>query len=68
MNQSTTKTPVHLWIVGFLAVLWNSGGAYDYVATQFADTRAATAVLFALKNPAFIMASYSADGKALMSG
>ncbi len=28
------KTPVHLWIVGGFAVLWNAGGAYDYVMTQ----------------------------------
>jgi hypothetical protein len=35
MNQSKVKTPVHLWIVGLLAVLWNAVGAYDYAATQF---------------------------------
>jgi hypothetical protein len=29
------KTPVHLWIVGVLAFLWNLMGAFDYVATQF---------------------------------
>jgi hypothetical protein len=34
MNQ-TTKTPVHLWIVGILASLWNAVGAYDYIATQY---------------------------------
>ena len=34
MNASV-KTPVHLWIVGILAVLWNSVGAFDYSATQF---------------------------------
>lgn len=28
-------TPVHLWIIGTLAVLWNAMGAFDYVATQF---------------------------------
>jgi hypothetical protein len=30
----TAPTPVHLWIVGGLAVLWNLVGAYDYVMTQ----------------------------------
>ena len=35
MNQTTTKTPIHLWIVGILAVLWNSVGAFDYIATQY---------------------------------
>jgi hypothetical protein len=34
MNQSP-KTPVHLWIVGILAVLWNAVGAFDYSATQY---------------------------------
>lgn len=34
MNQ-TVKTPVHLWIVGVLAVLWNAVGAFDYTATQY---------------------------------
>ena len=28
------KTPLHLWIVGVLALLWNAGGAYDYIMTQ----------------------------------
>jgi hypothetical protein len=35
MGQTTRKTPVHLWIVGILAVLWNAVGAYDYIATQY---------------------------------
>ena len=34
MNQTDKKTPVHLWIVGILAVLWNAVGAFDYTATQ----------------------------------
>ncbi len=28
------RTPIHLWIVGVLALLWNSVGAFDYLATQ----------------------------------
>jgi hypothetical protein len=28
------RTPVHLWIVGALAVLWNSMGVVDYLMTQ----------------------------------
>jgi hypothetical protein len=35
MGQTSRKTPVHLWIVGILAVLWNAVGAYDYLATQY---------------------------------
>ena len=33
MNQRT-KTPVHLWIVGILSLLWNAVGAFDYSATH----------------------------------
>jgi hypothetical protein len=28
------KPPLHLWIVGIAALLWNLVGAYDYVMTQ----------------------------------
>ena len=33
-DSNATKTPVHLWIVGVLALLWNAMGAMDYVMTQ----------------------------------
>jgi len=29
-----TKTPVHLWIVGGLATLWNAFGCFDYFMTR----------------------------------
>lgn len=35
MNENTVKTPIHLWIIGILAILWNAVGAFDYSATQF---------------------------------
>lgn len=28
------KTPIWFWIVGVLAVIWNFGGAFDYVMTK----------------------------------
>ncbi|MEO0817434.1 MAG: hypothetical protein AAFX86_09010 [Pseudomonadota bacterium] len=28
------ETPWHVWVIGCLAVLWNAGGAWNYVATQ----------------------------------
>jgi hypothetical protein len=28
------RIPVHLWIVGVVALLWNAMGAFDYLATQ----------------------------------
>jgi hypothetical protein len=31
---TVVRTPVHLWIVGILAVLWNCVGAFDYVMTE----------------------------------
>jgi hypothetical protein len=33
-EASARSTPRHLWIVGVLAVLWNSGGAFDYLMTE----------------------------------
>ena len=29
-----TRTPVHLWIVGIVSLLWNSFGCYDYLMTR----------------------------------
>jgi hypothetical protein len=31
---TSRKTPVHLWIVGALALVWNAMGAFDYLATK----------------------------------
>jgi hypothetical protein len=33
-SDRSTATPKHVWIVGILALLWNAGGAYDYLMTQ----------------------------------
>ncbi len=33
-----TNTPVHLWIVGALALLWNGLGAFDYLMTRMRNT------------------------------
>lgn len=33
-NGTYVKTPMHLWIVGVLSLLWNSFGCYDYTMTQ----------------------------------
>jgi len=32
--DDTVRTPMHLWIVGALATLWNAFGAFDYIMTQ----------------------------------
>jgi flagellar motor component MotA len=34
MNGQSAKAPLHFWIVGVIAVLWNAIGAFDYSATQ----------------------------------
>ncbi|MEC7761473.1 MAG: hypothetical protein VX874_06125 [Pseudomonadota bacterium] len=30
------KTPWHIWVVGLVSLLWNAGGAYDWVMAHFA--------------------------------
>ena len=30
----TSKTPWHLWVVGVVSLLWNSGGAASYTMTE----------------------------------
>jgi hypothetical protein len=32
--NGTARAPIHLWIVGALATLWNAFGAFDYLMTQ----------------------------------
>ncbi len=31
------KTPIHLWIIGVVSLLWNAGGAFDYLMTQLGN-------------------------------
>jgi hypothetical protein len=33
-TASNGRAPWHLWVIGVLAVLWNSMGAFDYVMTE----------------------------------
>jgi hypothetical protein len=28
------KTPWHIWVIGVVSLLWNSGGAFDYLMTN----------------------------------
>ncbi|MEE9429197.1 MAG: hypothetical protein V3V25_13725 [Paracoccaceae bacterium] len=32
------KTPWHIWLIGIVSLLWNAGGAYDYVMTVSKNT------------------------------
>ena len=36
--EQATKTPVHLWIVGIPALLWNCIGPIDYTMTRMRNT------------------------------
>ena len=36
--DTRTRTPVHLWIIGVVALLWNSIGCYDYLMTRMRNT------------------------------
>jgi hypothetical protein len=39
MQQTVSgRTPVHLWIVGVLSLLWNSFGCIDYLLTRMRNT------------------------------
>src|SRR5688500_9135122 len=34
----TNHTPMHLWVVGGLSLLWSAFGCYDYLMTRNRDT------------------------------
>ena len=34
MEHAIEKSPIHLWIVGGLATLWNGFGCFDYLMTR----------------------------------
>jgi hypothetical protein len=36
--DTRARTPIHLWIVGVLATLWNCVGCYDYLMTRVRNT------------------------------
>nr|WP_298926213.1 hypothetical protein [uncultured Erythrobacter sp.] len=41
MNElGQAKTPWHLWVVGIVATLWNSGGVASYMATETGNLEA----------------------------
>jgi hypothetical protein len=37
-EEHAAKTPLHLWIVGVVTLLWNAVGAFDYTMTQTQNT------------------------------
>lgn len=65
-GDTARRTPVHLWIVGVLALLWNCGGAYDYTMSRLHDAdyvhsmmpNADTAAMFAYMDAMPLYASF----------
>ena len=58
------KTPIHLWIVGVVSLLWNSGGAFDYVMSQtrnpeYLANLPAEAIEFLENTPTWFEASWA---------
>ena len=37
-QAASARTPVHLWIVGILSLLWSCFGCYDYTMTRIRNT------------------------------
>lgn len=37
-DAAGARTPVHLWIVGGLALIWSAFGCYDYLMTRMRNT------------------------------
>ena len=37
-TTAQSRTPIHLWIIGGLSLLWSCVGAYDYLLTRMRDT------------------------------
>jgi hypothetical protein len=37
-TSAQTRTPIHVWIVGVLSLLWGCFGGYDYTMTRMRNT------------------------------
>ena len=37
-TSAESRTPVHLWIVGILSLLWSGFGCFDYLMTRMRNT------------------------------
>jgi hypothetical protein len=65
MQESNgSGTPVHLWVVGVIALLWSAMGAYDYVMTQtrndaYMSSFTAEQLSFFYGFPAWVVAAWA---------
>ena len=50
----SARTPVHLWIVGILATLWNGFGCVDYLMTRLRNTDYLTSAMPGVDPNAFL--------------
>ena len=53
-SDTTTKTPIHLWIVGVVALLWNAFGCYDYFMTRTKGAAYITSMMPSIDGDAFM--------------
>lgn len=63
---SSARTPLHLWVVGLVSLLWNSFGCYDYTMTKLdpagyfgAVGMSAEAVTYMTTRPAWFSALWA---------
>ena len=57
-------TPKHLWVIGVVALVWNAGGAFDYVMTktrnaEYMSAFSAEQLEFFYGLPAWVVASWA---------
>ena len=53
-TDTTTKTPIHLWIVGAIALLWNAFYCYDYFMTRTKGAAYITSMMPTIDGDAFM--------------
>jgi hypothetical protein len=54
--QTSVGTPVHLWVVGILSLLWNAYGAFDYTMTELGNQAYLTSMGLGEEDIAYIAA------------
>ena len=55
-TAGSTPTPMHLWIVGILSLLWNAFGAYDYLMTELGNAAYLESIGFGPEEQAWMAA------------
>ena len=58
MKSEKPKTPWHLWVIGLVALVWNAGGAFDYLMTQTRNMEYLTGGAQSIGVPVDVMVGY----------